>query len=51
MRMDLLNYGIQGLRNETMDLFEKVTLGIFISGVGILFMSAGVALMKLTGVF
>ena len=34
-----------------MSPFEKITLGILISGMGVLFGSAGIALMKIAGVF
>ncbi len=34
-----------------MDWFEKATLGILISGIGIVFASTGIAIMKVAGVF
>ena len=34
-----------------MDTFEKISMLIFLSGLGILFASGGISLMKISGVF
>ncbi len=41
------------IRNGRLNMnpFEKITLGILISGMGVLFGSIGLALMKVAGVF
>ncbi len=38
-------------RRNKMNPFAKVTLGVFLIGLGVLFGSAGLALMKVAGVF